>query len=139
MAATKRAPRAPDAVLGALAAAPAERLPGLRLRIEASCRLIASEFPLLRIWQVNQPDHAGDDRVSLDEGGDRLVVRRDAQGIVLARVSAGEFGWLDALARGAALEAALRSAQRADAAFDLGAALHRYIGDGTIAAVVDVG
>ena len=47
------------------------------LRLDPSCRLVASAFPILRIWQVNQPDYEGDDRVDLDAGGDALLVRRD--------------------------------------------------------------
>jgi hypothetical protein len=130
---------APDIVLGALAIVPAERAPALGLRVAPSCRLIRSEFPILRIWKVNQPEYSGDDRVALDEGADRLVVRRDARGIVLERISSGLFAWLEALSAGAPLAPAIESACGADAAFDLGAALQRCIGDGTITNVVDNG
>jgi hypothetical protein len=77
---SSRAPdhdRAPEAVLAALSAAPPDRLPTLRLALAPSCRLVASNFPIYRIWQVNQPDYVGDDRVSLDEGAVALLLRRD--------------------------------------------------------------
>ena len=90
---------APDIVLGALAVFPADQLPESRLRIEPSCRLVASEFPLLRIWQVNQPDHGGDLRVAFDAGPDHLRIRREPDGIALERIAAGEFAWLAALSR----------------------------------------
>lgn len=123
-------------VLAALARTAPERLPALRLRLDPSCRLVASAFPILRIWQANQPAHEGDDRVSLDEGADLLVVRRGDEGVVLARIGAGEHAFLAALAAGSPLGAALDAAQRADAAFDLGAALRSNIAAGIIAAVV---
>ena len=61
---------APERVLAALAAAAPERLPALRLRLDPSCRLVASAFPILHIWQANQSECASDDRVGFDEGDD---------------------------------------------------------------------
>ena len=144
---------APDQVLAALAATAPERLPALRLRLDPSCRLIASEFPVLHIWQVNQPRRADDDgarpaedddpaspeeddnRVSLDEGGDLLVVRRGSEGVTLERVGAGEHAFLAALAAQTPLGVALELALQADAAFDLGATLRTSIANGTITTV----
>lgn len=127
-----------DTVLGAIARVPAEQLPTLRLRMDPSCRLVASSFPVLHIWQVNQPDHRGDLRVDLYAGPDALRIRREADGVVLERVGAGEFAWLVALREGAAIATAIERAQAADATFDLGTALHRFIGDGTITGAFDI-
>jgi len=134
----QRAPdsvRAPEAVLAALAAVPGESLPELRFVLDTSCRLVASNYPILRIWQVNQPDHGGDDQVMLDEGADTLRVGREARGVALERLGAGDFAWLAALASAAPLGAAIEAAQTADAHFDLGVALRTHIATGTIAAV----
>lgn len=130
-------PASPDDVLRELAAVPAEQLPTLRVRIHPSFRLIASSFPVLRIWQVHQPDHVGDLRVDFNTRPDRLRIRRKRGGVALERIDAGEFAWLAALAGGATLAAAIELTQDADAAFDLGAALHRCIGDGTITGTID--
>jgi hypothetical protein len=127
----------PDAVLGALAATPPERLPATRLHLDPSCRLVESKFPILHIWQANQPGHEDHDRVDLDEGADRIVVRRGADGVVLARVSAGEHAFLAALGAGATFGEALDAAQRADAAFDLGAVLRANIAAGIVTGIVD--
>jgi hypothetical protein len=132
---TPDAPRVPEAVLAALSIAPAQRLPALELPLEPSCRLIRSTYPILHLWQVNQPDYQGDTRVSLDEGADRLLVRRDADGISLQRLAAGEFAWLAALADASTLAAAIDAAQAADPDFDLGSTLRAHIQAGTIAAV----
>ena len=136
---------APDQVLAALAATAPERLPTLRLQLDPSCRLVASEYPVLHIWRANQArgvdddgagQEEGDDRVSLDEGGDLFLVRRGDEGVTLVRVGAGEHAFLVALAAGLRLGAALDAAQRADAGFDLGATLRANIASGTITAVV---
>jgi len=128
------APRVPDAVLAALATAPAERLPHARLMLDPSCRLVASAYPILRIWRANQPDRPGDERIALDEGGVALLVRRDAPGVALESLAPAEHAWLDALASGQALGAAIDAAVAVDAAFDLRTVLRQHIGAGTIVA-----
>ena len=130
-------PCAPDSVLAALGAAKPERLPSLRVQLDPSCRLLASPYPILRIWQTNQPGYEGDDRVMLDEGADRLLVRRGPNGVSIERVAAGTHAWLAALQGGAALGASIEAAQDADATFDFGGALREHIVAGTIIAVID--
>jgi hypothetical protein len=127
----------PESVLAALASLPPERLPSLRLELDPSCRLLASPYPILRIWRTNQSDYTGDDRVLLDEGGDALLVRRGAERVSIERLSAGDHGWLSALQKGAALGQSIEAARRVDAAFDLGTALRDHIAAGTVIAVID--
>jgi hypothetical protein len=115
----------------------AERLPAMRLRTDPSCRLVSSSFPVLSIWQVNQPDHHGGLQVDFDGPPDRLRIRREPDGVALERIGAAEFNWLAALLDGAPLAAAIERAQAANATFDLGTALHRFIGDATIAGLDD--
>ena len=134
---------APDDVIGALTKVPAERLPALRLRMQSSCRFLSSRFPLLRIWQVNQDDHRGDLRVDFAAAPDHLRIRReqpraaagcvDSDGVAIERIDGGSFQWLAALAEGATLAGAIGRALNTDPAFDLQRALHRFIGDGTVA------
>jgi len=128
---------APDIVLGALAVLPAEHLPASRLRIEPSCRLLASRFPVLRIWHVNQPDHGGGLRVEFDARFDHLRIRREPDGIAIERIAVDEFAWLSALSRHASLATAIQCALDVDAGFDLGTALRRFVGDGTIVGIVE--
>jgi hypothetical protein len=122
-------------VLAALAAIPAELLPSITIGLDPSCGLVVSSLPLLHIWRVNQPDFAGDERVDLGEGADRLLVRRDADTVGIERIDPGTFAFLQALASGQTLALALEAAQAADAAFDLGAALRRHVGAGTLARI----
>jgi hypothetical protein len=99
----------------------------------------------LRIWQVNQPDYGGDLRVDFTAGPDPLRVRRQqapgepngaVAGIAVERLDLADFRWLLALAEHATLAAAIERAGNANPAFDLQTALHRFIGDGTVAGIV---
>jgi hypothetical protein len=130
-----------DAVVAALAQVPADALPGLQLGLEPSCRLVASAFPLFRIWQVNQPGYDGELSVDFTTGPHYLRIRREANGgcaqrddtgIAVERIDAGPFAWLSALAHGATLAESLERALDADSAFDVQAALQTFIGDGSI-------
>ena len=135
---TGRAPddgASPEATLAALAAVAPERLPALRLLLAAATRLVASPYPLLRIWQANQENAPADVRVCWTDGGDTLLVRRDDTGVSLERISAGEHAWLGELARGSALATAIDAAQRVDASFDLGTSLRLRIADSTIVGI----
>jgi hypothetical protein len=127
----------PETVLATLAATAPERLASLRFTLETSCRLIASRYPIFRIWQTNQPNYVGDDHISLDEGGDALLIRRGLDGASIERLAAGDHVWLASLYAGATLGAAIDAAQNADGSFDLGVALREHIAAGTIIAVID--
>ncbi|PKM04823.1 MAG: hypothetical protein CVV17_03630, partial [Gammaproteobacteria bacterium HGW-Gammaproteobacteria-7] len=69
-----------------LAELPPEACAGLGLL--PSVRLMRSEFPVHRIWQVNQESWAGDAVVHLEEGGVRLAVSREGLDIVLLPLEA---------------------------------------------------
>ena len=125
----------PQAVLADLTVIATAELPAVTLTLAPSCRLIASRYPVLRIWQVNQEGHTGDPRVSLDAGPDRLLVRREPEGVTIERLAADEHAWLAALAAGSSLGESIEAAQDADASFDLGTTLRARIADGTIASV----
>ncbi len=53
-----------------------------RMPDDTAVRLLHSPYPILRIWQVNQPGWSGDDSVDLDIGPDHLRIYRE-QGEVL--------------------------------------------------------
>ncbi len=125
----------PERVLAALAALAAENVAACRLHVEPSARLIRSDHPVLRIWQVHQPDLADAPEVDLDRGPDLLLIRRHAEGVGIERVPGGEFAWLTALVAGADLAGALDAALAADAAFDFAPALAARIADGTLCGI----
>lgn len=125
---------APPLDLAALAAVPAEAFGELRFELHPSAQLIASRYPVFRIWQVNQPSYAQDDRVDLVGGGDMLLVRRATDGVTLERLELGEHAFLAALARNACLRDAERGAADADGSFDVARVLKTHVAAQTIVA-----
>jgi hypothetical protein len=83
--------------------APAESLPYLadvaaleaaiervaRAADDAASARLDSPYPILRIWQVNQPGWCGDDSVSLDTGADRLHIHRVHGDVLIESLDAG--------------------------------------------------
>jgi hypothetical protein len=121
----------PEAILDALATIPAQRITALGFALDPSCRLLASPYPVLRIWQVHQPGFAGDMAVAFDAATDHLLARREAGVVVVLRLTPGDFALLQALAGGEDLAAALDAAVAAEPAFDLGTSLRNCIADRT--------
>ena len=116
--------------LSALAAVPVERQEGLRLRLHPTARLMASDYPVLRIWEANQEGFAGDDRISLEEGGCKLLLFRPSLNVQIYPLELGEYAFLSAISKDARLTDALEQALIADGRFDLPASLGCWIGRG---------
>ena len=60
----------------ALAKVTSDQQGRIRFRLAAATALLESNYPVHRIWQVNQSDFDGDGEVDLGEGGTRLLVWR---------------------------------------------------------------
>jgi hypothetical protein len=124
------APGLDRAEIAALAAVPADRYGDLRLRLDPAARLLRSDFPVLRIWQANQPGRDG--AVHLDEGGDGLLIRRRGEDIEFEALGDGEFTLLAALASGCPVLDAGRRALVRQPDFNLTEALGRRLADGLL-------
>ena len=115
-----------------LAAIPREQWCNLKFKLNPASRLLDSEYPILRIWQANQPSYTGDRGVDLREGGVRvLMIRRQLQ-VELRPLALGEYTLLEALANGQDLSQALVTALDSELEFDLRSALQRHIVIGTL-------
>jgi len=119
-----------------LAQIPVSDQPRLRLHLQPSASLIGSPFPILKIWQANQPGQIDDAAtISLELGGvDVLVVQSDRE-IEFRLLTPGERRWLSNLAGGDCLADASAAALDCDPAFDLAAALVRHMSLGLFVAV----
>lgn len=105
----------------------------LRIGLHPSLRLIASTFPLLRIWRSNQADGEAE-VIDLDHcPGEHLLVLRRPDGVDLELLSQAEHAWLQALAEGRSLGEATDTALATDSDFDLPAALVRHALGGSFA------
>lgn len=101
----------------------AEQSAGLRFALHPSCTLFASAYPVLRIWEANQPDIAEPDPIDLAQGGCRLLVYRRALDVRFVELEPGTLAFLAALGAGETLDAAFGAAVAVEAGFDLAAAL----------------
>jgi hypothetical protein len=99
----------------------------LRFRLQAGARLLESDFPVVRIWEVNQPDYAGDRQVILGQGGQQALVARIGGNVVVQAVNRGRFECLLALSRGDTLADASIAAANIEPDFDLDGALRDFV------------
>ncbi len=100
----------------------------MRLCLQPCARFIASRYPVLKIWQANQPHLPDRDAsISLHDGGVNLLVAQRNLEIEFRLLGPAESRWLCALADGASLAVAAEQALDADVAFDPAAALARHL------------
>ena len=119
--------------LAALAQVPQEQQENLKFRLHPASRLLASDYPILKIWQVNQEDYNGDQRVDLQEGGVKLLaIRRANLDIEIQTLETGEFTLLRSLAEGQDFSTACEHAIAAQPDFDVPAGFQCHIVQATL-------
>ena len=122
---------APAFDFAALAAVPSDLHGGIRFVLAPAVRLVRSAWPIVALWQANQPDRDG--TPGRDRGPDHVLVAREGAQPRPQLVDEATWGFLDAIARDATLAAA--SAAFGDAAGErLPEALAGAIDSGLIAA-----
>jgi hypothetical protein len=105
----------------------------LRLMLHPASRLMRSEYPVQRIWQVNQPQFAGDETVSLEEGGASVLVSRSGFEVRVHTLADAGYALLEALAEGRTLAEAIEAALAVDARADVPVMLQRAVHRNAIA------
>jgi hypothetical protein len=118
--------------LDRLAAVAEAALPSLLFELHPSCRLLASPFPIDRIWQANRSDATASGTIDLATGGVQLLICRRRDAVEIASVGAAAVALLAALARALPLSAALHAVHTLDASFDFAAFLTKRVGDATL-------
>ncbi|RXZ45037.1 HvfC/BufC N-terminal domain-containing protein [Crenobacter cavernae] len=127
------APLSPDA----FATLAEDDWPRLRFAFMPGCAVLASDYPVGRLWHYHQPGAPEDWRLNPDAGGDAVRVSRGVDGRAQVKLlSEADAAWLAALLAGEALEAATDAALGIDPAFDLQTALIALIHDGVLARLV---
>lgn len=110
-----------------------QSLVSLRFRLHPACRLLASRYPVGKIWSVNQPDWQGASDVDLDYHGQaRLLLRRDGFAVSIESLEASEFEMLLALANNEPLVRACERARAVDPDFALAVFLQRLVRGGVL-------
>jgi hypothetical protein len=108
----------PDSLLGY----PPETLPLLRLRLEASLRVIIGESAIWSIWTAHQAEAADLEHIDIWQAqAVRLSCTTD--GVVMSQIALGHAVFLLALSEGHSIFTAAETAMAADAGFDLQASL----------------
>ncbi|MEZ5459516.1 MAG: DNA-binding domain-containing protein [Steroidobacteraceae bacterium] len=107
-----------------------DRQLALRARLHPALRVIRSAAPIHRIWRDNLPDAHGqvaalatDYTLSLDQGGETVLVERPGHAVEVSTLQPGEAAWLEALSEGETMGIAIDRAVAAGPAFELGTAL----------------
>jgi hypothetical protein len=122
---------APSLEPARIAALPQERYGALGFLLHPSCRLVASAYPVDRIWQAHQPDGDLDTPIDLAAGGCRLLVQRRGLDVQMTALDATGHAFLGALSEGRSLQGAYETAAASDGAFDLVATLAAHLARGT--------
>jgi len=110
----------------------ADAVEGSGLRLAPACALLASRWPLARIWEIHQDDYEGEFAVDLDAGPERILIYRPRFRVLVGAISEGGYRFLERLRAGAAPEAALDAALVAEPGFDLGAGLAAWLEAGVL-------
>ena len=103
---------APALDFEALARVPEAAQPGLRFELHPSVRLVRSPWPVLAIWEANQPGRDG--TPEREDGADDVLVWREEQRVRMALLAPEEAGVVLRLMQGAALEEAAAVAKDRD-------------------------
>jgi len=96
-------------------------------------RALQSAYPVDRIWQVNQPEHADPEMVHLDGEARWLLVYRFDFEVRIANVSRGMHALTEALAQRQALSIATQSALQVEPELQIDSALQWLVGEQIIA------
>jgi hypothetical protein len=123
---------APPLEVAALRRIASEHYPQLVFTLHPACRLVATGYPVIRIWRANQPEVPVPETIDLGSAADLILVRRAAANIELIALPPAQFAFLQAISQSAPLAAAIDAALTVDAAFDAGQALRRCVALGVL-------
>lgn len=124
------APEASPLDPSVLATIEPDRLPEVRLLLHPSVRLFRSQFPACTIWRMNIADGVPAP-VDLAVGEDVLIARPMAD-VEVRLLDEGGVNFLQALADGMSVLAALKVAMAADCRFDLSVSLAGLVRSGVL-------
>jgi hypothetical protein len=117
-----------------------ERYPQLTFLLNPACRLLRSDYPVHRIWAVNQSETVdepmGDVRVDLGEGPVRALISRPKFEVRIEPLGEGEYCWLGALAGGRSIGEAVECALEREAGLDVAELMERRVFDRTLIDVI---
>lgn len=105
--------------LAALGAEAPEALGDVVFGLHPSASLLRSAYPLVRIWQVNQPGYVGSWEVEWDVPETYVLVFRHEYEVAVQSLDAAQHAMLHHVFASAPLETVLNEIQKINSAFDL--------------------
>lgn len=118
--------------LESLAAVAPNDYPDLVFHLPPSARLLASDYPVFRIWCANQSENSNDTTIDLDSGGENLLVQRRGIDVEIEPLSAGDYALLNAFVELEPFSIASAAALSMEADFDLTRALQHHVASETL-------
>jgi len=106
-----------------------EHLEDITFSAHPSLRLVQSSFPIIEIWNVNQPTQASVPEIDFSVPERALVLRRGST-VFHRDLTTGEHAWLIALSNGDTLGVAVETALAEDPNFDFQNMLRQALADG---------
>ena len=104
----------------------------LGFTLHPSARLLASDYPILKIWESNQEDYEGDGRIDLDEGGCHLLIYRPKWDVVIILLPEAEYQFLNLLDMQLTLIQAVEQVTVKAPDFPVQAVLQRWLNSGLL-------
>ena len=111
---------------GTLGAVEPERQAEIRFQWSPGLAIVASGYPVVRIWTIHQPGYDGEFSVDW-ERAETALVARDGFAVTVSECGAGDAAFLGASLDGAPLGDAAATALQRHPEFDLGALLGRAL------------
>lgn len=99
----------------------------LRLALQPGFALLASPYPLARIWRVNQVGHEGDMRIDFNGGWQHAMVLREGFAVRVEALGRGGHALLETIISGQSLGIALDHALEAECNFDFPTAFASWL------------
>ncbi len=110
-----------------------EDLDTLEFRLHPATRIVPAAFPILTIWEVNQPEVMDVPAVDMSIA-QRVLVTRQNDVVPMREIGVGDMAFVTALAAGSGLADAADMAMAVDADFNLQTTLQDHFLGGTFAA-----
>ncbi len=119
-------------VLEKLINVPEDKYGELHFLLNPASQLFQSNYPVAKIWQVNQADWQGDCAVDLQLGGCELLILRKDFSISINPLAKGEYLMLLGLAKGEDINTSFCKAIEAQSELDLGGFLQKMVQEGIL-------
>jgi uncharacterized protein len=105
-------------------------------RLHPACALLQSDWPLARLFEIHQPDYAGEFAVDVEAGGGWVLVLRPSWRVEVCALDAGAAAFLGASAGCRCIADALDAARGIDSTFMLDQALPGWVAQRVIVDLV---